>query len=177
MKKIFMIFLAAMFVISVTTAYGANFTPQTLKLTAPSIIKYNFDGKNLAIPVTVTGRPANVTFMVYTKGKAESIKKITNGYLGWHYMNKVDTCVYFSGPSSMGIGSNVYNWDGKGKDKTALVPAGDYTYYFFAYDDKSPRVVATLAKDMMPSQLPIQEKGPDGKPLAQPFLFSLYYKW
>jgi hypothetical protein len=180
MKKIFMVIMAAMLVVSVTTAYGANFTPQTLKLSAPSNVSYNFDGKPLSIPVTVTGTPANVTFLVYTKGKASSIRKITNGFLGWHYMNNLDTCVYFSGPFSMGKGSNVYTWDGKGKDKTNLVPAGDYTYYFFAFDDKSPRIPVTIAFNMPTSALPLQEKGPDGKALANPYFVahpSSYAKW
>jgi flagellar hook assembly protein FlgD len=181
MKKIFLVFLTAIFSACVSVSYGAPFLPQTLKLIAPSKINYNFDGKNLSIPVNVTGTPANVTFLVYTKGKAESIKKITNGFLGWHYMNKVDTCVFFSGPLSMDKGSNVYNWDGKGKDKTTLVPAGEYTYYFFAFDDKSVRIPASLQINIQRAEnLPLQEIGPDGKPLAQPYFIlrpSYYSKW
>jgi hypothetical protein len=171
MRKIFMVLLSAVFLSITTSSFGANFVPQTLKIKAPSVITYNFDGKNLSIPLTVTGTPANVSFFLYTKGKAGSIVNVTNGYLGWHYVNKVDTCVSISTGLSMEVGANVINWNGRGKDKTNLVPAGDYTYYIFAYDDKSPRILATTAFSLNPwGIIHIQENDTDGKPLAQPFI-------
>jgi hypothetical protein len=177
MRKIFIAFLTVLFAAFFTVSYSAPFLPTTLKLSAPTSLSYNFDGKNLAIPVTVTGTPANVTFLLYTKGKSASVSKITNGFLGWHYMNKVDTCVAMSAPITMGKGSNIYNWDGKGKDKASLVPAGDYNYYFFAFDDKSPRILVSSVFNMPVGALPLVEKGQDGKPLAKPFILGLYFKW
>lgn len=123
-------------------AFGANFSPTLLKLAAPQHIVYQFDGKPLTIPVTVTGVQANTIFTVFTKDKASTISKVTNGYLGWHYVNKVDTCVYVSGVYALDKGSNTVVWDGKNDDK-AIVPAGEYTYYLWAYDGVNPKTLVT----------------------------------
>jgi len=176
MKKIVSVFMV-LFVALAALAYGASFVPTGLKLSAPTNIIYNFDGKNLLIPVTVTGTSANVSFFLYTRGKASSIKKITNGYLGWHYINNIDTCVYMSPAVSMDKGANSFAWDGKTKDKSQLVPAGDYTYYFYAFDDRSTRVPVSVAFNMPVGALSIQEKGQDGKPLAKPYFLGSYFKW
>ena len=129
---------AALLLFTASTVFAAAFTPKPMKLSVSSQLKYNFDGTNLAIPVTVSGVPATAVFFIYTKGKAASVVKIKNGYLGWHYMNHVDTCMYMSGAQMLEIGSNVMNWDGKGIDHS-LVPAGDYTYYMWAFDSRSPK--------------------------------------
>ncbi|MDP2981935.1 MAG: T9SS type A sorting domain-containing protein [Candidatus Latescibacter sp.] len=129
---------ASLLLFTASTVFAAAFTPKIMKLTVPQQLKYSFDGKNLAIPVTVSGTPATAIFFVYTKGKAASVVKIRNGFLGWHYMNRVDTCMYMSGAQMLDIGSNVMNWDGKARDRS-LVPAGDYTYYIWAYDSRSPK--------------------------------------
>ena len=75
----------------------ADFSPTKLEIKAGSFIQYDFDGTELSIPVTVSGTPAESIFFVYTKDQAESILDIHNGFLGWHYVNKVDTCIYMSG--------------------------------------------------------------------------------
>jgi len=49
--------------------------------------------------------------------------------MGWHYVNKIDTCVYYSTMKNFSVGANVLSWDGKDQDG-GLVPAGEYTYYF-----------------------------------------------
>ena len=126
----------------VSTAFGSPFSPNVLRFSAPQNIQYEFDGNNLDIPVTVTGSPVNALFLVFTKDKAESIIEVTNGYLGWHYVNKIDTCLYVSGVSSFDIGSNVIHWDGKDADGS-LVTAGEYTYYLWGYDGVSQKTLVS----------------------------------
>jgi hypothetical protein len=181
MRKVLLMCTALSFLVSVASA--ANFQPRVLKLIAPANIQYQFDGKKLDIPFEVTGTPAGVILSVYTNGKAGSVKKVTNGYLGWHYMNLVDTCIYFSGLSNYGVGkNNIISWLGKDKGG-ALAPAGDYTYYLWAYDNISAKVQVCyflrLPSASGGNQALIQEKGTDGKTLANPLFYGWYgqTKW
>lgn len=121
--------------------FAVNFSPTPMKLTAPGSLHYEFDGKELELPVTLSGVQATAVFMVYTKDKAQNIVNIRNGFLGWHYVNKVDTCVYVSGVLSLQKGTNTIRWSGKDVD-SKMVPAGDYTYYIWAYDGVSSRSLA-----------------------------------
>ena len=137
------IFFTVVLMLCVSIAFCAAFTPTPLRLSAPQNISYEFDGKTLVIPVTVSGAPANVIFLVYTKDKAEGISKVKNGFLGWHYVNKVDTCLYHSPPQQMGKGTGSIFWNGKDQDGN-LVPAGECTYYLWGYDDQTPRVKVSI---------------------------------
>jgi len=137
MKKLLVLFVAFMFV--VTPVFAASFSPTLLKLTANPLIQYTFDGSELKIPVQVSGTNAGVVFSVYTKGKAAKILATQNGFLGWHFVNKVDTCIYFSPLKGLGVGANTISWSGKDQDG-GLVPAGDYTYYMWAYDNLGVKV-------------------------------------
>ncbi len=141
MRKLF-IFIVVM-ACTASLAFAANFTPTLLKISAPSTVLYNFDGKTLNIPVTITGTQANLIFTVFTKDKASTISKVKNGYLGWHYVNKIDTCVYVSGIYGFDKGTNAVIWDGKGDDKVSLVPAGEYTYYMWGYDGVGLKTMVT----------------------------------
>ena len=95
MKKA--VFFSLVMLIAASNAFAVNFAPDILRLSAAQSISYKFDGSTLSIPVTVTGAPASTIFLVYTKDKASSVVKVKNGFLGWHYANKVDTCIFFSG--------------------------------------------------------------------------------
>jgi len=181
MKKVFFVFTACMLL--ATFAYAANFQPALLKLSAPTSIQYAFDGKQLNIPFDVAGTSAGVILCVYTNGKAASVTKIKNGFLGWHYMNQVDTSVYVSKLASYAVGkNNIIAWDGKDKAGN-LAPAGDYTYYLWSFDNKNQKqlVCNSIA---IPSgsngvQATIVEKGQDGKTLTNPLFYSRYglEKW
>jgi hypothetical protein len=150
---------------------AAPFSPITLKLSAPAVIPYSSMGKNLLIPVTVTGTPANVTFLVFTKGKSYSIKNIKNGYLGWHYVNKVDTCLYMSAPYQFDIGINVVTWNGKTKTGATL-SIGDYTYYLWGYDNKSQKILVTRQLSPSPFNFrTILEKDEKEISLVNPVLY------
>jgi hypothetical protein len=64
--------------------YAAAFVPTPMKLSAPANLIYDFDGKALTVPVTLSGNQANAVFCVFTKDKAAVIKDVRNGFLGWH---------------------------------------------------------------------------------------------
>lgn len=181
MKKAFILFTACMFLAS--AVYAANFQPTLLKLTAPSSIQYSFDGKPLNIPFEVAGKTAGVILCVYTNGKASSVNKVKNGFLGWHYMNKVDTAVYISKLANYAVGkTNAITWDGKDKSGN-LAGAGDYTYYLWAFDNKSQKQLVTtsitIASGSNGNQAHIQEKGADGKVMSNPVFYDRYgyAKW
>jgi len=169
MRKI--VLLAAIFSVFAVNAFSANFQPTVLKLNVAPSIPYQFDGSTLNIPVTVAGTPADVSFMVFTKGKAASVSKIQNGYLGWHYVNNIDTCLYLSASTSMVVGTGSITWNGKDKAGTA-VAKGDYTYYMFGYDNKSAKTQMTASMTPNPWGFrTILEKDSKGVALSNPVLY------
>ncbi len=173
MKK--MVFFFALMFLSSAFLNAAPFSPSLLRLSAPQRIQYDFDGKNLEIPVTLSGSPGGVFFLLYTKDKAAAINKVQNGFLGWHYVNKIDTCVYASPLYSLAQGSNKINWDGKG-DGGALVPAGSYTYYLWAYDNVGSGIPISTQPDIdfraTGNMGIVQETGQDGAALANPVFYT-----
>ncbi len=104
MKKIFVCFVVLACLVS--SAFAANFSPTPMKISAAQTIKYDFGGATLTVPVTVTGVAGTGYFLVFTKDKASSIVNVKNGFMGWHYVNKIDTCLYISPPKSLVVGSN-----------------------------------------------------------------------
>jgi len=177
MKKIFVSLLIAMMITSV--AFAADFAPTLLKLTAAPIIQYDFDGSNISIPYTVSGHTAGVLFLVFTKGKADQIPDITNGFLGWHQVNKVDTCMYASTLASVNIGANTIAWNGK-DDDGGVVPPGEYTYYLWAFDNQGAKEDAARP---MPSgwgfdyTTDVAGVDEDGLPMANPLWFTNNRRW
>ena len=71
MKKFIMV--VSLIVFFASNVFAADFVPSTLTLSASDIIQYNFDGSNIDIPVTVSGTPALVVFVLFTKDKADEI--------------------------------------------------------------------------------------------------------
>jgi len=177
MKKGFMCILALLLASSV--ALAADFSPTLLKLSADPVIQYNFDGSELKIPVQVSGTPAGIIFSVFTKGKANEISPVQNGYLGWHYVNKIDTCIYYSPLYSFTIGAQQITWDGKDQDGN-IVPPGEYTYYLWAFDNQSARVPACKAWEAgwaFDYKTAIQEVDENGLPLDNPIIYRPDKRW
>ncbi|MBN1291411.1 MAG: T9SS type A sorting domain-containing protein [Candidatus Latescibacteria bacterium] len=172
MKQILL--LIAIISVAVVPVYSAGFTPTTMKLTAAPVINYQFDGKPLAIPVTVSGTPADISFCVFTRNQGSAVSMVTNGFLGWHHVNRIDTCMYVSPSNQMEPGTNTINWDGKDENGTP-VPPGEYTYYLFGYDNRSEKVNVTQYIRVVPSWngITFLEKDEDGKPLARPVIYEL----
>lgn len=149
-------------------AFAAPFSPSVMEITVPSIIQYDFDGTLTEVPMTVTGAPGSAIFFIFTKDKAEEITEVRNGYLGWHYVNKVDTCVYIGGTTAFEEGENSILWDGY-DNEGAIVPAGEYTYYIYAYDDQSLKIPASRYMTMgRINRAEIITHDADGAPLERP---------
>jgi hypothetical protein len=180
MKKLLTVFCILLFMPALVLA--VDFAPVKMDLSAPQAIHYEFDGSELSIPVTVSGTPAGLIFLVFTKGKGAEIGEVNNGYLGWHYVNGVDTCLYQSSMNQFGPGQNTVVWDGKDQDG-GTVPPGDYTYYMWAYDFASPKQLATTQelRSFWGQTTKLQEIGEDGLPMDRPFfhtnLSDVGHKW
>lgn len=139
-KRIFAFIISTC--ISFSISYTQEFIPNTLQLDTDEVIPYSFDGSTLEIPVRVTGTPSSTIFCVFTNGKGADIGSVRNGYLGWHYVNNIDTCIYFSQPTPLSIGDGIISWDGMNQDGEIVEP-GVYTYYLWGYDDINEKVKAT----------------------------------
>ena len=169
MRKI--VFSVVLFSVAAASAFPVPFQPTVLKLIVNPVIQYEFDGSTLNIPVMVTGTPADVSFLILTRNQGPNISKVMNGYLGWHYVNKIDTCVYMNPSNFMGLGSNTITWNGRDKGG-ALVPSGDYTYYMFGYDYKSPKIKMTQYLTPSPwGYRTILEKDSRGLAQTRPVLY------
>ena len=166
MKNIVLLFFILIFASS--TAFAAPFAPSVLKLAADAEIPYDFDGTELEIPVTVSGAPATLFFLVHTKGIASTVPNMRNGYLGWHHVCKIDTCVYLSPQYQLPVGNNTITWDGK-DDDGGVVAAGEYTYYMWAFNSASPKqkMCFELGTDCI-RQCDFKELDYDGTPLNNP---------
>jgi len=172
MKKLLILSVALAFAAS--SAFAADFAPTLLKLTADPVIQYDFDGSELSIPVQVSGTTAGVVFSVYTRGMASEIPETTNGFLGWHTVNKVDTCIYYSTLKSFGIGAQIVTWDGKDQDG-GVVPPGEYTYYLWAFDNQGSKTL--VASHGYPANNSFQSVDTAGLPLANPIFFRPSDRW
>ena len=147
MKKEKVATVAIMFLVFAAHGMADDFAPTVMTLSAPPIVHYDFDGRGLEIPATVSGTPALAIFTVFTKDRAPLVDYVTNGYLGWHTVNRIDTCIYFSAPKQLARGENSILWDGRDQDG-GTVPPGDYTYYLFAYDNRSPKTLVCDVLDL-----------------------------
>ena len=173
MKKLFILAVVLMFGMS---SFAADFTPTLLKLSANPLIQYDFDGSELSIPIEVSGTTAGIIFCVYTRGEAANIPNTINGFLGWHQVNKVDTCLFYSPMKSFGIGQNTITWDGKDQDG-GKVPAGEYTYYLWAYDNMGAKYKMTDFMRPYSSRYEMQEVDTNGLPLANPIYYHYNFRW
>ena len=135
MRKTLLLFLV--FIFASSTAFAA-WQPTLLKLSADPEIQYDFGGTPLEIPVTVSGTDAEFYYLVYTKGIGSTVPNMQNGYLGWHQVCKIDTCIYVSPKKQYPVGINTFTWDGKDNDGNNVSP-GEYTYYMWAFDNVSPK--------------------------------------
>jgi len=133
-----------------------------------------FDGSILEIPVTVSGTNAGLIFSVFTDYYGGVQGQTQNGYLGWHYVNGVDTCIYYSPIKNVQTGDTSLSWDGRDQDGS-IMPVGKYRYYIWAFDNQGakqpvlkyghePRDFARISE--------IQEIDEFGLPLAQPIWYQ-----
>ena len=169
--------VTAVLILFASFAFAVDFAPSPMRLSADDVIQYAFDGSALEVPFTMTGTSdALVRFMVYTKDKADEIIDIRNGHLGWHYMNKIDTCIYMSGDYQFITGSNYVTWDGKDNDG-GIVPPGEYTYYFWAFNNQSPRLLADPNTQQYINQDGFFVVDEQGMALPRPIHWGREWRW
>jgi hypothetical protein len=139
MRKLFVLFTILLLLSSL--AFGATFAPTPMKLDGDAQLSYQFDGSNLTIPVRLSGTPALVKYAIFTKDKGDTVSKVRNGYLGWHYMDKIDTCIYVSADYTFQPGNHTVTWNGMDQDG-GTVAKDTYTYYLWGYDNVSAPLLA-----------------------------------
>ncbi|MFC1538249.1 T9SS type A sorting domain-containing protein [Candidatus Latescibacterota bacterium] len=185
-------FLSAAFAITIilctiTTSFAAWF-PTTLELYVQDEVFYLFDETDVDFTVDVMGKPCKAYLWINTRlAEADKPVNLRNGYLGWHYVNKIDTTVYISGAYLFSPGTNHITWDGSGSENTSKaymgtinpsgqVAPGRYDYYVFAYDDRNPRerVCNFLAINFYwhAQYTKIGEWHDDGTPRFNPYLWG-----
>jgi len=168
MKYSFIFVLAFLLVSSV--AFADAFAPTLMKLSAAPELSYAYDGSDLDIGFDLSGYDGTVVLVVMTKDKGQEIGFVRNGNLGWHYVNKIDTTVYFSDPKQFGIGTGTIAWDGKDLDNN-LVGEDTYQYYLWAYAHST---VMQPAAPLMPwgwlEKGHIYTLDEEGTPLTQPMI-------
>jgi len=167
----------------------AAFSPTPQEISVQEQILYDFDGTDVEFTVDVSGKPAKCWLFINTRLPEDQLpQQVTNGFLGWHYVNRIDTTVYISGSYSFPIGTgNKIIWDGKGTENTSggyggtyesfdNVAPGTYDYYVWAYDDQSPResVCNFLAISFFwePQYTRFGEWDEAGLPLANPLIWG-----
>lgn len=171
MKKVLV--LTALLIFAASQVFAADFAPTPMVISAPETVQYDFDGSELSIPVQISGTPANAQLLVFTKDKGATVSHVQNGYLGWHYVNAIDTCVYAGAPSNYDVGNNTIKWNGKDSDG-GIVPSGEYTYYIWGFDNVSPKIRLTREVNPKPwGKISILTHDEDGTPKNQPVIYQV----
>jgi hypothetical protein len=184
---------SVLFVLSVIfsiTAFAAPFVPVQLLLnpTSPenARVHFNINDANVNIPVEVQGNACKAVLMVYTDGMGESIGKLRNGYIGWHYINKVDTCIYVSAAQELQPGDRTLVWNFMNKDDVKVSnPDSTFNYYIFAYEHQTPKVpvmgdnsVLSLGTNVgVYVRANIEVMGNGGEPRTQPVIQWTTRRW
>lgn len=149
MKKVFLLTLMMLLFASLSMAQ-TTFSPTVIRCSVPEELPYAFGADPLQIPVTVENLAGAFWLVINTSGKADQVNHVRNGYLGWHYVNKIDTTVYVSGRNQLEIGDNIITWDGTSSDSSPAVkvPEDTYAYYIYGYDDKTtPQLVTSYVRN------------------------------
>ena len=154
-----------------SSSVAQQWRPTPLDLDVPDVVYYNFEG-DLSIDVNVSGTPSRTVFCIFTRDSADNNVDVRNGYLGWHYVNKVDTCIYYNKGQNMQIGANSIIWDGADMDGNE-VPSGKYWYYIFGYDFVHSREnVASVISIGSGRYDNIITHDYQGNPYSQPILYT-----
>ncbi|MFC1542163.1 hypothetical protein ACFL50_06925, partial [Candidatus Latescibacterota bacterium] len=171
-------------------SFAEPFSPTPLEITVQDEIIYAFDGTNIDINVDVAGKPCWEYLIINTRlSEDKKPIKLRNGSRGWHYVNKIDTTVYISGPNDLVIGTGqIIPWDGEGSENTSkeyggtiqptgnLVSPGMYDFYVFGWADEDPRErvcnFVCISYYWYSQYVRIGEYDNNGLPRTQPYLWG-----
>jgi len=177
MKKLLCITVTIFLV--ATWSFAADFSPSPLKLTIPDEpIIYPFDGTSMDFTFDLSGAPAALWLVINTKlSDAEKPVDVRNGFMDWHYVNKIDTTVYVSSRNRRDQGTGLkISWNGHSNAANGggVVAPGQYTYYLWGYDDQNARVrvsdFSQVGFRWEAQYTKILELGEDGLPLPKPII-------
>src|SRR4030042_955179 len=126
MKKL--LILAVAILLTAGLSFADEWVPVAMELGIEDYLMYNFDGSTLQIPLTISGKPGAFWLVIMTHDKGSEIGEVRNGFMNWHYVNKIDTTIYISARTSKSVGSTTMSWNGKNTDGNAA-EAGTYDYY------------------------------------------------
>jgi hypothetical protein len=172
LKKLFCITICLMVA---GTAFAAEFAPTVMDISVPEQILYEFDGSEIDIDLTIDGVGGVFWLIINTKGKADNVNMVQNGFLGWHTVNKVDTTVYISSQFTRTAGTSTVTWDGKDNDGNNVV-GDEYDYYVYGYDNANPRIPACMfmqaGAGWRVHNTRVVEYNEDGTPMSNPWLTS-----
>jgi hypothetical protein len=118
MIRNWLIFLTVLFS-AVLPVSADPWNPTPLVIDCPASIQYDFDGSNINIPFSTSGKPAMIWLVINTKlPDAQKPVAVTNGFKGWHFVNGIDTTVYVSAGEEFQPGTgHVISWNGYGDEK------------------------------------------------------------
>src|SRR3989339_1997146 len=174
MKRIFLFFL-----LFTANVKAADFSPTPMTISVQPQLGYKFDGSHLEIPFTLTGKSGAIWLVINTHGQADNIIGVKNGYLGWHYVNKIDTTIYISDRFERTPGENTIVWDGRDENGIKAVP-GSYDYYLWGYDNRSDRELVCnyirTGYNLFAQETKLYEKDEQGIPLSKPMLMGSFFR-
>jgi len=173
LKKLFCITICLMVA---GTAFAANFAPVVMDITVPEQVLYEFDGSDIEIDMNIGGVGGVFWLVINTKGQAESINMVQNGFMGWHTVNKIDTTVFISSQLTRTNGATNITWDGTNNDGN-VVDAGTYDYYVYGFDNVNARIPACMymqaGAGWRSHTTRVVQMDADGGPMANPWLTSV----
>ncbi|MFC1509640.1 T9SS type A sorting domain-containing protein, partial [Candidatus Omnitrophota bacterium] len=97
---------------------------------------------------------------------------VKNGYLGWHYVNNIDTCLYTSLPVQLDPGNHLIEWEGRDQDG-GIVSPGEYSYYIWGFDNITAKI--PLTKQITPNpwvRTTVMTHDEQGNPLGNPIILK-----
>ncbi|MBN1292554.1 MAG: hypothetical protein JXB48_12005, partial [Candidatus Latescibacteria bacterium] len=179
MKKFRLVFLLWLSIIVISSLFSPHirqisandFLPNMLRMSAPAMVTYDFCDPDMEFPVRIIGTNAIVIFSVFTHDKAQDINNIRNGYLGWHYVNHIDTCMYVSPPYEFTPGDHVIIWNGR-TPSGSRVRRGEYTYYLWGYDYTDMGQLVSRSMNLTKPGGIIKTRDYEGYPLEHPVFYN-----
>jgi hypothetical protein len=155
MKKLLLLVAALALCASAVSAQSMTWSPTPLVITAAPAVQYDFDGTDVQIPFSTSGKNALVWLVIESKlDEEDKPVALFNGYKNWHFVNGIDTTIYVSTSQAVEPGTgHFFIWNGYGNEKEydVLEPNAEpmpdpgvngYTYYLWGYDNQSPRELA-----------------------------------
>ena len=161
--------LACIFSISLSRA--ADFNPPVITLIGKDTLYPAKDGTT--VPFTLDGSGATVWLVIYSYGADSNQPLTTNGFMGWHTFQGVDTLLYVSPGQRFEKGAHEITWNGNDKNGQPFA-SSQCTYYLIALD-QTTRITAAPVSGNWIDGMQIIKYAVDGSLLAKPLFYESRY--